>query len=186
VTRALPTTLPGVVLLELVAHDDARGRLVETFHRDRHAALGVAVGLAFVQENLSTSHGGVVRGLHYQLTAPQGKLVHVVRGEIFDVVVDLRPGSPTFARWFGTILSRANLRQLWIPPGCAHGFQVLSAEADVAYQLTAPYTPADERAVRWDDPALAIAWPRPADAVLSPRDRAAPCLADAELPRLAR
>lgn len=183
--RALPTTLPGVVLLELAAHADARGGLIETWHRDRHAALGVAVGLDVVQDNLSTSHAGVVRGLHFQLTRPQGKLVHVVVGEIFDVVVDVRRGSPTFGRWFGTTLSAANRHQLWIPPGFAHGFQACSAEAIVSYKLTAPYTPADERVVRWDDADLAIAWPRRADVVLSPRDRGAPALRDAELPRFA-
>lgn len=183
--RALPTTLPGVVLLELVAHEDARGELVELYQRERHAALGVAVDLTFVQDNLARSRGGVVRGLHVQLTRPQGKLVSVVRGAIFDVAVDVRRGSPTFGRWFGTTLSAADRRQLWIPPGFAHGFQALGDGADVAYKLTATYAPEDERAVRWDDPALAIAWPRPGDALLSARDRSAPRLADAELPRYA-
>lgn len=180
--KALPTTLPGVVLVALDLHRDERGTLIETYQRERHAALGVAVGLDFVQDNLSTSVGGVVRGLHFQLTRPQGKLVHVARGEIYDVAVDVRRGSPTFARWFGAVLSAANLRQLWIPPGFAHGFQVLSDEADVVYKLTAPFTPGDERAVRWDDPDLAIAWPRRAGVIVSARDRQAPALRDAELP----
>jgi dTDP-4-dehydrorhamnose 3,5-epimerase len=180
VTRA--ATLDGVVVIELVRHDDDRGSLVETFRRERHAALGVAAGAEFVQDNLSTSRGGVVRGLHYQVTRPQGKLVHVVAGAIFDVVVDLRRGSPTFGRWFGLELSDENRRQLWIPPGCAHGFQALTASATVAYKLTAAYDPADERVVRWDDADLAITWPRAADAVVSPRDAAAPALRDAELP----
>jgi dTDP-4-dehydrorhamnose 3,5-epimerase len=181
----LATPLPGVVLLELVAHADARGHLIELFHQERHAALGVAAGTGFVQVNLARSVRGVVRGLHLQLTRPQGKLVSAVRGEIFDVVVDVRRGSPTFAAWFGATLSADNRRQLWIPPGFAHGYQALSDEADVVYQLTAAYAPDDERAVRWDDPALAIAWPRAAGAVVSPRDAAAPLLADAELPRYA-
>lgn len=180
--RALPTTVPGLVLIELAAHDDDRGRVIETYHRERHAALGVAVGLTFVQDNLTTSRAGVVRGLHFQRARPQGKLVHVVRGEIFDVAVDLRRGSPTFARWFGVVLSAANLRQLWIPPGFAHGFQALSDPADVAYRLTAPYAPDDERALRWDDPDLAIGWPRRDGVVLSARDRSAPGLAAVELP----
>jgi dTDP-4-dehydrorhamnose 3,5-epimerase len=175
--------IPGVVVVELARHEDERGALVETWRRDRHQALGVAAGLEFVQDNLSSSRGGVVRGLHYQVSRPQGKLVHVVRGEIFDVVVDLRPGSPAFATWAGFVLSAENRRQLWIPPGCAHGFQALSEVADVAYKLTAAYDPLDERVVRWDDPDLAIAWPRRADAVVSPRDAAAPWLRDAELPR---
>ncbi len=181
--KVVPTTLPGVVLIELVVHHDDRGHLVETFHHQRHTALGVAVGMSFVQDNLCRSRGGVVRGLHYQLTRPQGKLVSVVRGEIFDVVLDLRPGSPTFARWFGTTLSADDRRQLWIPPGLAHGYQALSEQADVLYKLTAPYTPDDERAVRWDDPELAITWPRLADVVVSERDARAPRLRDADLPR---
>jgi dTDP-4-dehydrorhamnose 3,5-epimerase len=182
--RLIPTTLPGVVLLELVEHADARGHLVELYHRERHAALGVAVGLDFVQDNAARSHGGVVRGLHYQLASPQGKLVSVVRGAIFDVVVDVRPGSPTFGGWFGAELSADDRRQLWIPPGFAHGYQALSEVADIVYKLTAPFAPADDRAVRWDDPAIGIVWPRE-DVVVSPRDAAAPLLADAELPRYA-
>jgi len=179
--KAIPTTLPGVVLVELVERSDARGHLVEVYHRDRHAELGVAVGMSFVQDNIARSHGGVVRGLHYQLTLPQGKLVSVVRGAIFDVVVDVRRGSPTFGAWYGAKLTAEDRRQLWIPPGFAHGYQALTEVADVLYKLTAPYTPGDERAVRWSDPAIAIAWPRE-DTIVSPRDAAAPLLADAELP----
>lgn len=175
--------IPGVVVVELARHEDDRGWLVETWRRERHEALGVAVGMTFVQDNLSSTAGGVVRGLHYQVTRPQGKLVWVVRGEIFDVAVDLRRGSPAFGRWSGVVLSAENRRQVWIPPGCAHGFQALSEVADVAYKLTAAYDPLDERALRWDDPELAIAWPRRADARVSARDAAAPRLRDAELPR---
>jgi dTDP-4-dehydrorhamnose 3,5-epimerase len=169
--------IPGVVVGELVRHEDERGSLMETWRADRFA------GMAFVQDNLSSSRGGVVRGLHYQVTRPQGKLVYVVRGAVFDVVVDLRRDSPAFRRWWGVELSAENRRQLWIPPGCAHGFQAVSEMADVAYKLTAAYDPADERAIRWDDPELAIAWPRPADVRVSARDAAAPWLRDAELPR---
>lgn len=182
--KAIETPLPGVILVELVEHEDARGHLVEVFHRARHAALGVAVGLDFVQDNVARSYGGVVRGLHYQLTVPQGKLVSVVRGAIFDVVVDVRRGSPTFGAWYGTVLSADDRRQLWIPPGFAHGYQAMGEVADVVYKLTAPYTPADERALRWNDPAIGIDWPRE-DARVSARDAVAPLLADAELPRYA-
>ncbi|HET9620117.1 MAG TPA: dTDP-4-dehydrorhamnose 3,5-epimerase [Kofleriaceae bacterium] len=181
--KVLPTSLPGVVLLELAVASDARGRVMETFHRDRYRAAGVACD--FVQDNFSSSVAGVLRGLHFQRARPQGKLVHVTRGAVFDVAVDLRRGSPDFARWFGATLSADNRRQLWIPPGFAHGFVVTSAHADVVYKLSAPYDPDDDHAIRWDDPALAIAWPRawPGDApVLSPRDAAAPRLADAALP----
>lgn len=181
IVKTLPTTLPGVVLLELVAHSDERGRVIETYHRERYASAGVAVGMDFVQDNRSTSVAGVLRGLHLQLRHRQGKLVHVLRGSIFDVAVDVRRGSPTYGRWFGTELSAANRRQLWIPPGFAHGFQVLT-EADVIYKLTAPYSPSDERAVRWDDPTLAISWPGTYPHVISDRDRRAPLLADADLP----
>jgi dTDP-4-dehydrorhamnose 3,5-epimerase len=179
--KAMETTLPGVVLVELVEHADARGHLVEMFHREQHAALGVAVGMSFVQDNVARSLGGVVRGMHYQLTVPQGKLVSVLRGAIFDVVVDVRRGSPTFGQWYGAKLTAEDRRQLWIPPGFAHGYQALTEVADIVYKLTAPYTPAEERAVRWNDPAIAIEWPRD-DVVVSPRDAAAPLLADAELP----
>jgi dTDP-4-dehydrorhamnose 3,5-epimerase len=181
--NALPTTLPGVLLLELEVFDDARGWLCETYRRDRYAGLGVAAD--FVQDNFSSSVAGTLRGLHYQLGAPQGKLVHVTRGEVFDVAVDVRRGSPTFGRWFGAVLSAANHRQLWIPPGFAHGFAVLSDRADCVYKCTAPYAPAHERAVRWDDAELAIEWPLREPPRLSPRDAAAPALRDAELPRYA-
>jgi dTDP-4-dehydrorhamnose 3,5-epimerase len=167
--------IPGVVVVEPAKHEDDRGSLIEVFHRERHAALGVAVGMEFVQDNLSWSRRGVVRGLHYQVTRPQGKLVYAVRGEIFDVVVDLRRESPAFATWRGVRLSAENRRQLWIPPGCAHGFQALT-DAEVAYKLTAVYDAADERALRWDDPELAIDWPLREGVVLSARDAAAPSL----------
>lgn len=184
--QALPTTLPGVVLLELDVFGDHRGRFMETFRRDRYRELGIGVDLEFVQDNFSSSARGTLRGLHYQLAQPQGKLVWVTRGEVFDVAVDIREGSPTFGRWFGATLSADNHRQLWIPPGFAHGFLVTSEQADFTYKVTATYAPHDERAIRWDDPALAIAWPLDGGApTLSKRDLAAPGLGDAELPAYA-
>jgi dTDP-4-dehydrorhamnose 3,5-epimerase len=179
----IATTLPGVVLLELDVHGDHRGRFLETFRCDRYRDLGIGVGLDFVQDNFSSSVRGTLRGLHYQLQHPQGKLVHVTRGEVFDVAVDIRSGSPTFGRWFGAILSADNHRQLWIPPGLAHGFLATSAEADFVYKVTAPHVSDDDRAIAWDDPELAIAWPLAGiEPLLSARDRAAPRLRQAALP----
>lgn len=180
--KPLPTSLPGLVLLELAVFGDHRGRFMETFRRDRYLEHGIGVGLEFVQDNFSSSARGTLRGLHYQLQHPQGKLVHVTRGEVFDVAVDIRRGSPTFGRWFGTLLSGDNHRQLWIPPGFAHGFLVTSDQADFAYKVTASYAPADERSLAWDDPELAIAWPVTGAPTLSGRDAAAATLRTAELP----
>ena len=178
--KTLPTTLPDLRLFELEVFADARGRLFETYRRDRYAAAGVTA--EFVQDTFSTSVHGTLRGLHYQLARPQGKLVHVTRGEMFDVAVDLRAGSPTFGRWFGTLLSADNARQLWIPPGFAHGFVVTGEVADVAYKCTATYVAGDDRAIAWDDPELAITWPLDGAPLLSPRDARAPRLREAELP----
>lgn len=177
-----PTTLPGVVLIEPDVFSDERGRFVETFHKDRYLRAGVGTGLEFVQDNFSSSIKGTLRGLHYQLHHPQGKLVWVTRGEIFDVAVDIRRGSPTFGRWVGTMLTSTAFRQLWIPPGFAHGFHVMSAEADVAYKATAAYAPADDHSIRWDDPELAITWRAVEAPTLSKRDATAPLLRDAALP----
>lgn len=179
--KALPTTLPGLVLLELDAFGDARGRFMETYRRPRYLEAGIDA--EFVQDNFSSSVRGTLRGLHYQLRSPQGKLVHVTRGAVFDVAVDIRAGSPTFGHWFGTELSAENHRQLWIPPGFAHGFVVTSAEADFAYKCTAIYDPGDDRSIRWNDPALAIAWPLDGEPLLSKRDASAPLLREAELPQ---
>ena len=176
-----PTTLPGVQLFELDSFGDARGRFMETFRRDRYRELGI--DLEFVQDNFSASARDVVRGLHYQLQFPQGKLVHVVQGAVFDVAVDIRRGSPTFAQWFGTELSADNHHQLWIPPGFAHGFVATSESAMVCYKVTANYAPADERAIAWNDPQLAIRWPLAGEPTLSGRDSKALRLADAELPQ---
>ncbi len=180
--KTLPTTLPGVVMIELDVFGDHRGRFMETYRRDRYVEHGIGVGVEFVQDNFSSSPQGILRGLHYQLHHPQGKLVHVTRGEVFDVVVDLRRGSPTFKQSFGTTLSADNHRQIWVPPGFAHGFLVLSEQADFAYKVTANYDPSDERAVMWNDPELAIAWPIAGAPTLSKKDAAAASLRTAELP----
>jgi dTDP-4-dehydrorhamnose 3,5-epimerase len=183
--KVVPTSLAGVVVIEVEVFGDARGRFMETFRRDRYLEAGIGVGLEFVQDNFSSSVRGTLRGLHYQLTQPQGKLVHVTRGEVFDVAVDIRRGSPQFGAWFGTVLSADNHRQLWIPPGFAHGFVVTSETADFVYKVTANYVQADDRSIRWDDPAIAIAWPSVGPPRLSGRDAAAPRLHDAELPSYA-
>jgi dTDP-4-dehydrorhamnose 3,5-epimerase len=180
--KAVPTSLPGVVLLELDVYGDHRGRFMETYRRDRYVELGVGVGLTFVQDNFSSSQRGTLRGLHYQLQHPQGKLVHVTSGEVFDVAVDIRRGSPTFGKWFGTLLSADNHRQLWIPPGFAHGFLVTSDDAHFVYKVTTTYDPSDERSILWNDRELAIEWPLGGEPTLSKRDAAAPLLRDAELP----
>ena len=178
--KQLATTLPGVMLIELDVFGDHRGRFMETYRRERYAALGI--DHEFVQDNFSASARGTLRGLHHQLHHPQGKLVHVTRGEVFDVAVDIRRGSPTFGQWFGALLSAENHLQMWIPPGFAHGFLVTSETADFAYKVTANYVPSDERPIRWDDPDLAIRWPLDGAPILSARDQAAPLLRDAELP----
>jgi dTDP-4-dehydrorhamnose 3,5-epimerase len=180
--KSLPTTLPGVVLLELDVFGDHRGRFMETFRRDRYLEHGIGVGLEFVQDNFSSSMKGILRGLHYQLLHPQGKLVWVTRGEVFDVAVDIRKGSPTFGQWFGATLSADNHRQMWVPPGFAHGFLVTSEHADFCYKVTANYAPSDERGIAWNDPKIAIAWPLSGEPTLSNKDAAAPTLATAELP----
>ncbi len=180
--KTFPTTLPGVMVIELQVHADARGRFMETYREDRYRAAGIDLGAPFVQDNFSSSVRGTLRGLHYQLEQPQGKLVWVPRGEVFDVVVDIRRGSPSFGGWYGARLSADNRRQLWIPPGFAHGFTVISEDADLAYKVTTYYTPADEHAIRWNDPELAIAWPLTGEPALSPRDAGAPSFRDARLP----
>jgi dTDP-4-dehydrorhamnose 3,5-epimerase len=184
--KTIPTSLPGVIVIELDVFQDARGWFMETFRRDRYRELGIAVGMEFVQDNLSSSVAGTLRGLHYQLRQAQGKLVQVTRGEVFDVAVDIRVGSPTFGAWFGTLLSAANHRQMWIPPGFAHGFLATSSEVEYGYKVTASYAPADERSLAWNDPELAIAWPLAGTPTLSKRDSEAPGLRTAELPVFVR
>ena len=167
--------LPGLFQIDPDVFQDQRGRFVEVFREPRYAEIGI--GKSFVQDNLSWSVKNVVRGLHYQLTQPQGKLVMVVKGQVYDVAVDIRMGSPPFGRWYGTELSDSNMRQLYIPPGFAHGFCVLSDEAGFLYKCTELYAPADERGILWNDPALAIPWPV-TEPVLSPKDTTYKCLAD--------
>ncbi|MFU8858236.1 MAG: dTDP-4-dehydrorhamnose 3,5-epimerase [Deferrisomatales bacterium] len=176
----LPTTLPGVLLVEPRVFGDARGFFFESFNqRTWEDATGLRT--RFVQDNHSRSSRGVLRGLHYQVRQTQGKLVRVTAGEVFDVAVDLRRSSPSFGKWEGFRLSAENKRQLWIPEGFAHGFLVLSEAAEVLYKATDYYAPRWERTVRWDDPDLAVGWPLEGEPVLSPKDRAAPRLADAEV-----
>jgi dTDP-4-dehydrorhamnose 3,5-epimerase len=171
--RVSETSLPGVLLVEPQVFQDARGFFLETYHRDKYAAAGIRA--SFVQDNHSHSARGTLRGLHAQLTRPQGKLVRAVRGEMFDVAVDIRVGSPVFGRWVGAHLSGANFRQLYIPPGFAHGFCVLSEEVDVEYKCTDLYAPGDEVTIAWDDPELGIEWPI-REPILSQKDRHAPRL----------
>ena len=179
--KVLETGLSGVLLIEPRVHGDERGFFKETYHERRYAGHGIpAVGEAFVQDNYSRSARGVLRGLHFQRHHPQGKLVQVVLGSVFDVVVDIRPGSSTFGRWYGIELSAANHRQLWVPPGMAHGFCVLSDIADFQYKCTDFYRPDDEGGIAWDDPDLAIAWPIEAP-LLSDKDRQWPRLVDVGL-----
>ena len=166
---------PDVLLVEPRVFEDRRGFFVETHREDRYAQEGIRA--RFVQDNLSYSRKRVLRGLHYQLGRPQGKLVWVAKGEVFDVVVDMRRGSATFGRWFGTKLSADSARQLYIPEGFAHGFCVTSEEAVLCYKCTDYYSSAHERGVRWDDPDLGIEWPV-SEPIVSPKDAGFPFLRD--------
>lgn len=178
-----PTRLPGVVVLEPGVYRDHRGYFLETWHEARYAEAGLPD--RFVQVNVSSSSRGVLRGLHYQHPSGQGKLLTVLRGAIFDVAVDIRAGSPTFGRWEAVVLSSEDHRQLYIPPGFAHGFVVTGDEALVCYKCTEFYRPGEEYSVLWDDPAIGIPWPV-ASPTLSPKDAAAPRLADVPPDRLPR
>ena len=181
--NVLPTELPEVRVVEPRVFADARGYFLETWQEDRYARAGL--GGPLVQDNLSWSGRGVLRGLHYQHPCPQAKLVQVLSGEIVDVAVDIRRGSPTFARWVAVTLSSENRRQLWVPEGFAHGFQVVSESALVAYKCSVPYTAEYDAAIAWNDPDLAIAWPlSPTPPLLSPKDATAPLLRDVPLERL--
>ena len=178
--RFEPTAIPDVIQLIPHVHGDQRGFFAETFRQDRFEA---ACGLYyFVQDNHSGSRRGILRGLHYQIRHAQGKLVRAVAGEIFDVAVDMRRGSPNFGRWAGVHLSAENKLQLWVPPGFAHGFYVLSEWAEVFYKATDYYAPEWERGLQWDDPAIGIQWPLPEGAapLLSAKDEHNPGLDDAE------
>lgn len=161
------TPLPGLLVIEPRVFRDDRGFFWETHHARRYAEAGIAD--PFIQDNASRSARGTLRGLHYQLKRPQGKLVWVVRGEVFDVAVDIRKSSPTFGKWFGLRLSGEEPTQLYIPPGFAHGFCVLSESADFAYKCTNLYAPDDERGIRWNDPDIGIEWPL-AQPLLSDKD----------------
>ncbi|MDA8230313.1 MAG: dTDP-4-dehydrorhamnose 3,5-epimerase [Magnetospirillum sp.] len=172
--------IADVVLIEPRVFGDERGFFFESFNR-RSFAEAVGRDAAFVQDNHSRSAGNVLRGLHYQVRRPQAKLVRVVAGEVFDVAVDIRRGSPTFGRWVGEILSAENKRQLWVPEGFAHGFAVLSASADVLYKTTADYAPEHERCILWDDPQLGIDWPIREAPLLSAKDRAGSPFRNAEV-----
>lgn len=179
--QIVPTPLKDLFQIEPDVFGDARGKFVEIYRESRYGA--VRIGKPFVQDNFSWSVRGTLRGLHYQLTRPQGKLVTVVKGSVYDVAVDIRRKSPTFGQWYGLELSDTNMRQLYVPPGFAHGFCVLSEEAGFLYKCTDVYSPTDERGIVWNDPDLAIAWPVKAP-LLSAKDQSYKCLADmtAELP----
>ena len=177
------TELPGVILVEPRVFRDDRGYFLETYHREKYRRGGIDA--TFVQDNHSRSTKNTLRGLHAQEPNPQGKLVRCVAGEIWDVAVDIRRDSPTFRQWVGVVLSAENFRQLWVPPGFAHGFCVLSETAEVEYKCTALYSPEDELGLAWNDPELDVAWPLDGAPVLSAKDREAPTLAEAfeRLPR---
>ncbi|GAB2522539.1 dTDP-4-dehydrorhamnose 3,5-epimerase [Lysobacter humi (ex Lee et al. 2017)] len=179
--RLIETDLPGCMVVEPPVYGDDRGFFFESFNLDRLAPHGIAPH--FVQGNVSSSKRGVLRGLHYQWPNPQGKYVSVIEGEVWDVAVDIRRGSPTFGRWTAVVLSAENRRHFWIPEGFAHGFVALSERAVFTYLCTATYDPKADAAIRWDDPALAIDWPI-ADPLLSPKDAAAPRLAEVAEDRL--
>lgn len=178
--EVLPTALPDVLHLKPRLFADDRGWFAETWNRKAFEQAGLPA--TFAQDNQSRSSRNVLRGLHYQIDRPQGKLIRAIAGRIFDVAVDIRQSSPNFGRWVGVELSAENPEMLWIPPGFAHGFLVLTESADVLYKATDFYSPAGERTIRWDDPALGIAWPLTGDPVVSPKDAAGARLQQAELP----
>ena len=165
--RVIPTELPEVLVIEPQVHVDGRGFFVETYHAERYRLHGISA--PFVQDNHSRSVSGTLRGLHLQIRRPQGKLVRVIEGQVFDVAVDVRRGSPTLGRWIGVELSAENYRQVYIPPGFAHGFCVISPVAQVEYKCTDFYDPGGELGIAWNDPAIAIEWPV-SEPLLSPRD----------------
>jgi dTDP-4-dehydrorhamnose 3,5-epimerase len=179
--KVIPTSIPEVIILEPKLFEDERGFFMETYQAQHFKALGIAS--KFVQDNHSGSVQGVLRGLHYQIRQPQGKLVRVVRGEVFDVAMDLRRSSDTFGKWAGATLTAGNKHQLWIPPGFAHGFYVLSDWADLLYKVTEPYAPEWDRVLRWDDPEIGIEWPLlgGASPLLSAKDAQGKSLVEAEL-----
>jgi dTDP-4-dehydrorhamnose 3,5-epimerase len=174
------TSLPEIVIVEPRVFEDARGFFMETWQARTFAAGGIEAN--FVQDNHSASRQWVLRGLHYQIKQPQGKLVRVTQGEVFDVAVDLRKSSPTFGKWVGEYLSDSNRKMMWVPPGFAHGFLVMSERVEFMYKCTEYYAPESERALLWSDPAVGIEWPLPAgvEPIVSPKDEVANTLALAE------
>lgn len=172
------TPLPGVLVIEPRVFEDSRGFFMETYHQQRYAEAGI-IG-PFVQDNVSRSVRGTLRGLHYQIQQPQGKLVQAIRGAIFDVAVDLRRMSPTFGKWYGVELSDSNHRQLFVPPGFAHGFCVLTETADFLYKCSDVYAPEHERTLLWNDPDIGIEWPLDGEPILSVKDRRGVALSAAE------
>jgi dTDP-4-dehydrorhamnose 3,5-epimerase len=168
--RVAATAIPDLLLLELTIHEDERGFFFESFNQKRFED-AVRRNVCFVQDNHSRSVRHVLRGLHYQIRQPQGKLVRIIAGEVFDVAVDLRRSAPTFGKFFGIILSAANKKQLWIPEGFAHGFLVLSEAAEVLYKTTDYYVPEHERCLIWNDPDVGIDWPKDGEPILSAKDR---------------
>jgi len=174
----IPTSLKGLLIIEPDVFKDKRGYFLETLHQERFQSAGLYAN--FVQDNLSFSKKGTLRGLHFQINHPQAKLVQALTGEIFDVAVDIRPQSPTFGKWSGALLSEENKRQLFIPGGFAHGFCVLSESAHVAYKCSDYYNPEDEGGILWSDPAVAIDWPVK-NPTLSDKDQQYPCLTDLRL-----
>jgi dTDP-4-dehydrorhamnose 3,5-epimerase len=177
----IQTAIPDVMMMAPRVFGDDRGFFMETWQRRRFAEAGI--DFDFVQDNHSKSGQGVLRGLHYQIQQPQGKLVRVVQGEVFDVAVDIRKGSPTFGQWVGVVLSADNKKMFWVPPGFAHGFYVISPEAEFIYKCTDFYAPQYERSIRWDDATLGIEWPliEGQAPLLSARDQAGQLFADAEV-----
>ena len=178
--NVLQTSLPGVVILEPKVFGDARGFFFESFNARTFAAV-TGLMVDFVQDNHSRSRKNVLRGLHYQIKQPQGKLVRVALGEVFDVAVDLRKSSPTFGQWTGALLSAENKRMMWVPEGFAHGFLVISDSADFLYKTTDYYAPEHERCIVWNDPAIAIQWPISGEPVLSAKDAKGASFAEAEV-----
>lgn len=177
--NVIKTNIADVVIIEPKVFGDERGFFLETFQAERYKALA-GIDLPFVQDNHSRSSKGVLRGLHFQKSKPQGKLVRVVRGEVFDVAVDIRKDSPTYGQWAGVLLNEDNKRQFWVPPGLAHGFMVLSDVADFEYKCTDYYDPTDEGCLIWNDPTVAIEWPEGIEPKLSEKDKLGFTLTDLE------
>jgi dTDP-4-dehydrorhamnose 3,5-epimerase len=176
--KATPLAIPDVLLLEPVLHEDARGYFMETWNAAVFERLGIKA--RFIQDGVARSRRNVLRGLHYQVVEPQGKLVRVSQGEVFDVAVDLRRGSPSFGKWVSDRLSAENRRMLWIPPGFAHGYLVVSDGADVQYKISGEYRPEHERTIAWDDRDLGIDWPLKGSPILSAKDERGSRLVEAE------